>query len=188
MALSPFASLVQSAVLHPPTAIDRCAARVVFFPADGPTEEPRFARYNGMALPPVALRPEAVKPLAEFQGMRRGRLVALQLCSYNKKGKAVFLMLCDCGRYAFRKIEKWAGKGTASDACSVCQQTLALSHLNKSREARGIRRAAWIASLQVAGVTSQQCELIEKYKLDTDDLKWLKGALAEIESRQVGGR
>ena len=48
--------------------------------------------------------------------------------------------------------------------------------------------AAWLASLHEAGITSQQCELIEKYSLDTDDLQWLKGALAEIEDRQMGGR
>lgn len=188
MAFSPFATLAESAATHLPKAIDICAARVVFFPNDGPNDEPRFARSNGMALPPVALKPEASDAFAAFQGLRRGRLVALQLCGYTKKGKAVFLMLCDCGRYARRRIEKWASKGTASDACSICQQTQALSHRNKSRDAHGIRRAAWLASLLEAGFTSQQCGLIEKYSLDTNDLQWLKGALAEIESRQVGGR
>ncbi len=188
MAFSPFATLVESAATHLPKAIDICAARVVFFPNDGHIDEPRFAKSNGRALPPAALRPDAANALLEFKGMRRGRLVALQLSGYTKKGKAVFLMLCDCGRYAFRKVEKWASKVSASDACSVCQQTQALTHQNKSRERSGIRRAAWLASLHEAGITSQQCELIEKYSLDTDDLQWLKGALAEIEDRQMGGR
>lgn len=188
MAFSPFAALAESASVHSPQAIDTLAAWVVFFPCDGSTDEPRFARSNGIALPPFTLKPGGVKTLAEFQGMRRGKITALRLCGHTKKAKAVFLMQCDCGRYAFRKIETWASRAPASDACSVCQQTEALSHRNKSRERHGVRRAAWLASMREAGITSQQCELIEKYSLDTDDLQWLKGALTEIESLQAGGR
>ena len=188
MADSPLSQLVKRAVVQPPKAIDICAARVVFFPNEDLTEGPRFARFNGMELPPRAINPANVDVFAGFQGLRRGRLVAMQFSGYTKKGKPVFLMLCDCGRYAFRKIEKWALKAATPDACSICQQTQAVSHKNKSREMHGIRRAAWIASLCEAGLTPNQCNFIEKYSLDTDDLQWLKGALAEIESHQAGGK
>lgn len=187
MAFSPFNALAKRASVHTPTAVDETAVRVVFYPGD--TYDPPTPRVpsNGQDLPPRALSAGIGGLFVEFQGQRRGRITALHFWGYSGKGKVVFLVRCDCGRYAFRKIVKWASNADHSDNCGVCEKVGGLSHRNRSRERSGLRRAVWIASMLEAGITAEQCAIIEKYSLDTDDLQWLKGALAEIESR-IGGQ
>lgn len=188
MAFSPFGALAERASTHTPTAVDIVAARVVFYPGDTYVAPKPSVPSNGLDLPPKVRNPEASEVFAEFQGQQRGRITALRFWGYSGKGEAVFLVRCDCGRYAFRKIIKWVSKGQHPDKCGVCEKTGSLSLCNKSRDRTGLRRAAWLASLREEGLTEEQCSLIEKYSLNTDDLQWLKGALAEIEARLAGGK
>ena len=187
MAFSPFAALVESASIHTPKAINIVASRVAFYPGDTYVSPKPSIPSNGLDLPPKALMPDTCAAFVEYGGHRRGRIMALRFWGYDGKGEAVFLMRCDCGRYAFRKIVQWASKGQHSDNCGVCEKVVSLSHRNQRRDRSRLRRAAWITSMLGAGLTVAQCDMIEKYSLNTNDLQWLKGALAEIEARKVGG-
>lgn len=188
MADSPFAKLAALAATHSLHAVDECAARVVFYPSDDHIDPPQYASFNGAELPFTAggNTPRKSSEFTPFIGLRRGRLVALQFLSYNRKGRMIFLMRCDCGRYALRRIESWARR-TPPDSYSICEKTQAIYHSNRSRSLSGVRKSRWRNTLLESGLTSQQIDLVEQYNLSTNDLQWLKGALAELEARTVGG-
>lgn len=189
MADSPFAKLAALAATHSLHAVDERAARVVFYPSDDHSEPPQYASFNGAELPFTAgaNTPRKSSEFTPFIGLRRGRLVALQFLSYNRKGRMIFLMRCDCGRYACRRIESWARR-TPPDSCSICEKVQALYKASSnSQSRRGVLKARWRNKLLESGLTPQQIDLVDKYKLDASDLQWLKGAIAELEARTVGG-
>lgn len=113
-------------------------------------------------------------------GMRRGRLVATGWMGVNRNSKPVWQMRCDCGRYTVRFIRGWAKRVGVFDQCAACESTAKLSHVNRSRALHGVRHSRWLASLTEAGFTEAQIAVIDRYRLPTDDIDWLRQALANL--------
>lgn len=165
--------------------VNKVAARVAFFP--GENWEPTLPVGNGSVFdePPMARPKQNIDKYAHVTGMRRGRLVAVSFFAVNRNFKTIWLMRCDCGRYAFRFIKGWSRRVGVFDQCIACETVNAITQSNPSRATHGIRSARWIAKMLGAGFTKVQCQLIQQYKLPTEDAVWLKGALAEIELRLI---
>ena len=175
--------------LHP-RPVNKAAALVAFFPGENWTATKPVQAGAALDAPPIPRAKKSIEKYEHVTGMRRGKLVAVSFYAVNKNHKTIWLMRCDCGRYAFRFIKGWAKREGVFDQCGECSTVAAISNTNRSRATHGIRRAKWMSTMASAGFTIQQCEFVRLYGLPTDDLDWLKGALAEIEAinAQQGGR
>ena len=111
------------------TPVNRVASRVSFGESDA--WEPKRGASNNPTFdfPPVALmdRPSGTNPAPDYSGFRRGHMTAFRYHS-GGKGGSVWLCRCDCGKYEFRKVAKWASKAEHPDCCAVCQKTFQITH------------------------------------------------------------
>ena len=118
--------------------------------------------------------------LLHLVGARRGRLVAVGWIGENRNNKPVWQMRCDCGRYTVRFIRGWSKRIGVFDQCAACETASKLSHVNRSRSLHGVRHSRWLASLVEAGFTEAQIAVIDRYKLPTDDIAWLRQSLVSL--------
>ncbi|WP_422097454.1 hypothetical protein [Variovorax sp.] len=162
-------------------AVNRLTALVAFGAAERTAELP-VPKHAVRQAPYVPL-PVEQADYQRYEGLRRGRLIARCFLSFNREGEAVFMMRCDCGAFTTRRIVKWAERVSSSDCCMVCERAAALSAVHRSRATHPVRFGRWKARMLSEGFTEDQCALVSQYKLATDDLEWLRGALAEIERR-----
>jgi len=101
--------------------INRTASRVNFGESDAwvPKMKPSEAETFDAPPLPLAKRPYSA---IDYSGFRRGNLVAFRYHGSHSKKGSIWLCKCDCGKYEFRVVGKWAKKD-ADDACIVCRAT-----------------------------------------------------------------
>lgn len=174
-----------------PAAIDSTAARVAF--GKGEAFSPKVGRRSAMDVLPSARPIDYEHPdYKHFNGLRRGRLVAVGYWATSRRGNAAFVMRCDCGRFVFRLIRKWVA-ASKSDSCEVCyvkaslqDQTISAVYINRRSSVAKHRKCARLQRrLLAAGFSKEERHLIIDYRLPTDDLVWLRGAVDEITRKGV---
>lgn len=184
-------------------AIDQQAARVAF--GKGEVFSPKVKTVEALDVLDVRRIQFDHPDYKNRNGLRRGRLVALgfwnssKSASKRKHAKAVFAMRCDCGRFAFRRIDDWCKEMHRPDACAVCAikagvaGQVASASWSRSEDRAALRAQRpekkgrlktqnWM-KLAAAGFTKAERNLVADYRLPHSDLLWLRGAIDELKSK-----
>lgn len=174
-------------------AIDATAARVAFGKGEVFLPRPAQARHKWRDRLDMSRVHFDHPEFGQFNGLRRGHVELLGYWGTRGPSKIhVFAARCDCGRFVFRGIHAWLKGRDKADYCSVC--ALKASFLGKEvdpflyspKPPRRKNKCPRLRErLNAAGFSKAERHLIIDYRLPTDDLVWLRGAVDELASKGV---